>query len=94
MQLATEVKLGPVLIRINWLVVAGIVLSAAGFARLGIWQLDRASEKTALQTAMQQEQQRIEDEKRAQRNIYIIGGVIVAVFIVVLVITMKKKAKK
>ena len=58
MQLATEVKLGPVLIRINWLVVAGIVLSAAGFARLGIWQLDRASEKTALQTAMQQEQQK------------------------------------
>ena len=58
MQSTAEMKLGPVLIHINWFVVVAIVLSAAGFARLGIWQLDRASEKTALQTAMQQEQQK------------------------------------
>ena len=53
-----EVKFGPVLIRVNWFVIAGIVLITAGFIRLGIWQLDRASEKMALQTAMQQEQQK------------------------------------
>ncbi len=58
MQSTAEVKLGRVLIRVNWFVVAGIVLIAAGFIRLGIWQLDRASEKMALQTAMQQEQQK------------------------------------
>lgn len=40
--------------------------------------------------AMQQEAQRVEDEKKAKRNIYIIGGVIVAVFVVVLVVTMNK----
>ena len=40
--------------------------------------------------AMQQEAQRVEDERKARRNIYIIGGVIVAVFIVVLVVTMNK----
>ncbi|MFP6801996.1 MAG: SURF1 family protein [Pseudomonadales bacterium] len=58
MQSTAEVKLGRVLIRVNWFIVAGIVLIAAGFIRLGIWQLDRASEKMALQTAMQQEQQK------------------------------------
>jgi surfeit locus 1 family protein len=58
MQSTAEVKLGRVLIRVNWFVAAGIVLIAAGFIRLGIWQLDRASEKMALQTAMQQEQQK------------------------------------
>ncbi|MBT5724459.1 MAG: SURF1 family protein [Gammaproteobacteria bacterium] len=58
MQSTVELKLGPVLIRVNWFVVAGIVLIAAGFARLGIWQLDRASEKMALRAAMQQEQQK------------------------------------
>ena len=58
MQSTVEVKLGPVLIRVNWFVAAGIVLAAAGFIRLGIWQFDRASEKMALQTAMQQEQQK------------------------------------
>ncbi|MDG1233036.1 MAG: SURF1 family protein [Pseudomonadales bacterium] len=58
MQSTVELKLGPVLIRVNWFVVAGIVLIAAGFARLGFWQLDRASEKMALRAAMQQEQQK------------------------------------
>ena len=58
MQSTVELKLGPVLIRVNWFVVAGIVLIAAGFARLGIWQLDRASEKMALRAAMEQEQQK------------------------------------
>ncbi|MBT3622463.1 MAG: SURF1 family protein [Gammaproteobacteria bacterium] len=58
MQSTVELKLGPVLIRVNWFVVAGIVLIAAGLARLGIWQLDRASEKMALRAAMQQEQQK------------------------------------
>lgn len=58
MQSTTEVKLGRILIRVNWFVVASIVLIAAGFIRLGIWQLDRASEKMALKTAMQQEQQK------------------------------------
>lgn len=58
MQSTAEVKLGPVLIRVNWFVVAGIVLTATGFIRLGIWQLVRASEKMALQAAMQQEQQK------------------------------------
>ena len=46
------------MIRVNWFVVAGIVLTAMGLIRLGIWQLDRASEKMALQAAMQQEQQK------------------------------------
>ena len=58
MQSTAEVKLGPVLIRVNWFVVTGIVLTAMGLIRLGIWQLDRASEKMALQAAMQQEQQK------------------------------------
>jgi len=58
MQSTAEVKLGRILIRVNWFVVASIVLIAAGFIRLGIWQLDRASEKMALKTAMQQEQQK------------------------------------
>ena len=58
MQLTSEFKFGSVQFGINWFVLAGVVLVAASFIRLGIWQLDRASEKMALQTAMQQEQQK------------------------------------
>jgi predicted nucleic acid-binding Zn ribbon protein len=42
----------------------------------------------------QQEAQRLEDERKAKRNLYIIGGVIVVVFIVVLVVLRYKKGKK
>jgi surfeit locus 1 family protein len=58
MQSTAEVKLGRIQIRVNWFIVASIVVIAASFIRLGTWQLDRASEKIALQTAMQQEEKK------------------------------------
>ena len=53
MHAKTVVNLGPVLIQVNWFILAGIVLVTATFFRLGLWQLDRASEKQALREAMQ-----------------------------------------
>ena len=48
MQSTAEVNLGRIQIRVNWFIVASIVVIAASFIRLGTWQLDRASEKIAL----------------------------------------------
>lgn len=39
--------LGPLELRFHWLVALLVVLLMSGLTRLGIWQLDRASEKTA-----------------------------------------------
>lgn len=41
--------LGRLQIRINWLILACVVLGIGGLLRLGLWQLDRAQEKIAEQ---------------------------------------------
>lgn len=46
--------LGKLELRINWLIAACVVLSMAGLVRLGLWQLDRAQEKIALQESFQE----------------------------------------
>jgi surfeit locus 1 family protein len=47
-----------VLNRRGWLLLAATLLGAALTARLGVWQLDRAAQKIALQTAIDAEAQR------------------------------------
>lgn len=49
-----SLKLGKLEFRINWVIAACVLLFAAGLVRLGIWQLDRASENIALQRSFQQ----------------------------------------
>jgi surfeit locus 1 family protein len=53
-----EINVGPVLVRVNWLVVACIAIVSGTCFRLGLWQLDRAAEKVALIEAVQIEQKR------------------------------------
>ena len=64
-QFGTEMKLGPVVFRLNWVIVFFVVLTFGTFVRLGIWQINRAGEKVALQEALQaeSEQQAIAIEK-------------------------------
>lgn len=52
MQLRSEHSLGIFHIRINWLFAACVLMTVATFARLGLWQLDRAAEKVEAQQAM------------------------------------------
>ena len=56
MNSSTLWTLGPLQIRINWLILACVLFTLFGFIRLGIWQLDRAGEKLAAQEAVEQEQ--------------------------------------
>ena len=52
MDLRKEYELGSFQIRINWVIAAFVVITAAAFMRLGIWQLDRAAEKVDAQTEL------------------------------------------
>lgn len=51
-----KLTIGPLMFSINWLVLACVVLTVAGFIRLGIWQLDRAAEKLAVQADYDRQQ--------------------------------------
>lgn len=55
MQLRTVLSIGIFQIRINWLFAICVLITCAAFARLGLWQLDRAAEKVQAQEAMQLE---------------------------------------
>lgn len=55
MQLRSEYSIGIFHIRINWLIATCVFMTVAAFARLGLWQLDRAAEKVDAQRAMQLE---------------------------------------
>lgn len=46
-----QLTLGRLVIRINWLILACVVLAVAGLLQLGLWQLGRAQEKVAQQQA-------------------------------------------
>jgi cytochrome oxidase assembly protein ShyY1 len=52
MQLRTEHSFGSFHIRVNWMVAACVLVTMAAFARLGVWQLDRAAEKVDAQQAL------------------------------------------
>ncbi|HIG41459.1 MAG: SURF1 family protein [bacterium] len=58
MQITTELKFGSILLRINWIVAFFVLVTFGAFIRLGLWQLDRAQEKVALQEELQLEQQK------------------------------------
>ena len=51
-------SLGSVQIRINWLILACVLLTVFGFVQLGLWQLGRAGEKLAAQEEFEQQQLR------------------------------------
>lgn len=55
MQLRSEFNLGEFNIRVNWLVVACVLMTAFGFSQLGLWQLSRAAEKVESQRAIELE---------------------------------------
>ena len=42
-------------IRVNWIIAACVVISAASFANLGFWQLGRAAEKLEAQSILEAE---------------------------------------
>ncbi len=50
-----QFELGAFNIRINWLIAVCVLLTAAAFGRLGIWQLDRAAEKVDEQRILEME---------------------------------------
>ena len=52
MRLHAEYDFGSFHIRINWVVAGCVLITVAAFARLGIWQLDRAAEKVEAQQAL------------------------------------------
>ncbi len=58
MRITTELKFGPVLLRLNWIVTFFVLVTFGAFIRLGLWQIDRAQEKIALQQELQLEQQK------------------------------------
>lgn len=49
-------SLGPLQIRINWLILACVLLTVYGFIQLGFWQLGRAGDKLAIQEEVEQQQ--------------------------------------
>ncbi len=53
MQLRQSYSLGAFHIRINWLITACVLMTALTFARLGLWQLDRAAEKVEAQRELE-----------------------------------------
>lgn len=55
MQLRSEFHLGAFHLRVNWPVAACVFMTIAAFARLGLWQLDRAAEKVEAQRALELE---------------------------------------
>lgn len=48
---ARRLHLGPLQLRWHWPIALAVLLTAAGFLRLGLWQLDRAAEKIEQQAA-------------------------------------------
>ena len=50
-----EYTFGVFSIRINWLILACVLLTILAFGRLGLWQLDRAAEKVNAQQIMENE---------------------------------------
>lgn len=55
MQLRAEFSLRSFHIRVNWLVALCVIITVAAFARLGVWQLQRAAEKVEVQQALEVE---------------------------------------
>jgi surfeit locus 1 family protein len=53
MQIRTDLKYGPFLLRFNWAVGFFVLVTIISFVHLGLWQLDRASEKVASMEALQ-----------------------------------------
>ncbi len=53
MQLRSQHSIGLFQMRINWIVAACVLMTTVTFARLGLWQLDRAAEKVEAQRAME-----------------------------------------
>jgi surfeit locus 1 family protein len=49
-------SLGPLQLRINWLILACVAFTVFGFVQLGFWQLSRAGEKLAAQEEFEQQQ--------------------------------------
>ena len=50
-------EIGPLKLRINWLILACVLLTALTFVRLGLWQLGRAEEKMAAEAEFSQQQE-------------------------------------
>ena len=50
-----EYTFGVFSIRVNWLILACVLLTILAFGRLGLWQLDRAAEKVNAQQIMENE---------------------------------------
>ncbi len=48
------ITVGELNIRINWVILAFVILCASGLVRLGVWQLSRAQEKIQLQESFQE----------------------------------------
>ncbi|MFM1895205.1 MAG: hypothetical protein RLZZ385_279 [Pseudomonadota bacterium] len=53
-----QVRLGALIIRINWVILACVLFTIFGFLRLGLWQWSRAGEKLEAQAAFEVEQTR------------------------------------
>jgi surfeit locus 1 family protein len=72
MQVRTDLKYGPFLLRFNWVVGFFVLVTITSFVYLGLWQLDRASEKVAAMEALQVEQSKhavaIQDLTRVSHN--------------------------
>lgn len=56
MQIRTDISYGPFILHFNWVIGFFVLVTIASFVRLGLWQLDRASEKVAAMEALQVEQ--------------------------------------
>jgi len=57
MHLKFQLDLGPLHVRINWLILACVLITALTLGRLGLWQLSRAAEQVQAQEALQAELQ-------------------------------------
>ena len=55
MMSTNEYTFGVFSIRINWLILACVLLTILAFGRLGLWQLDRAAEKVNAQQIIENE---------------------------------------
>ena len=55
MQIRTELNIGNLDIRVNWIVAVCVLITIGTFMRLGFWQLDRAAEKYESQQALESE---------------------------------------
>lgn len=53
MRLTREFSVGAFRIRVNWVVLAAVLMSIAGFLRLSWWQLERAGEKVDAQRELE-----------------------------------------